>query len=262
MIDHDGTKERNLVNLTENDLDAPVSRIYAIDRFEALLATQLDSLPNPSKWPDKFENFFLSRTEVIDDVSGSAIPLTNLAEDWYGQCWSLHDETDAMWRIYSPDPIAKTGVKVRSTIRRLFDNLKRAATPGLALYLQCFVGRIRYMSEEQILSLMSGMTFNDGVMGGQGDRLAALLCIKRDAFSHENEVRLMFHDINPGNKRGASGLFALHADPHVLFDEIVLDPRLDDFTVTGMKTRLAAAGNRLPVRRSDLYQTPRFTISF
>lgn len=260
MSDPNQTNDRNLVNLTEADLDTPVYRIYALDRFESLLRSKKDALLNPSMWPDKFENFFLARTSVQDNVSGAAIPLANLAADWYGQCWSRHDETDAMWRIYSPDPLCKPGVKARSTVRRLFDNLKNAATPGVALYLQCFVGKIRYESEQNIRSLMSGMTFSAGVMGGQGDRLASLLCIKRDAFAHENEVRLMFHDT--ASNRGVDGVFTLDVDTHQLFDEVVLDPRLDDFGEDYIKARLAAAGNRLPVRRSDLYRTPSFTIPF
>ena len=260
MTNPDDTNERNLVNLTEADLDTPVYRIYPLERFESLLASQQDALPNPSRWPDKFENFFLSRTEVMDDVSGSAIPLTNLAEDWYGQCWSRREESDAMWRIYSPDAVAKPGVKVGTTIRKLFDNLKRAATPGIALYLQCFVGRLDYRTEAEISDFMRGMTFSKGVLGGQGEHLAAMLCIKRDAFKHEDEVRLMFHDV--ARNRGVGGVFHLRVDPHFMFDEVVLDPRLDDAAKTDIETRMKAAGSRLPVRRSDLYRTPRFTIPF
>ena len=51
---------------------------------------------------------------------------------------------------------------------------------------------------------------------------AALLCVKRDAFEHEDEVRLMFHDVAPD--RGVDGVFHLQLDPHFMFDEAVLDP--------------------------------------
>lgn len=139
------TTDKNLINLTDADLDQPIYRIYPIDRFEEMITNNEDALVNPRKWEDPFENFFLERTEVMDNVSGSAIPLKNLADDWYGQCWSLHDETDAMWRIYSSDFENNPGVKVQSTIRRLFDNLCQVSSS--APYLQYFIGKVKYFSE-------------------------------------------------------------------------------------------------------------------
>src|SRR5665213_451263 len=107
----------NRIGLFEEEFDLPIYRIYRLDRFEQLLKTNTDVLVNPSRWADPFENFFLSRT-AVQDISGS-IRLENLASDWYGQCWSFYEETDAMWRIYSPTTqrIEHTGVTVKSSIR-------------------------------------------------------------------------------------------------------------------------------------------------
>ena len=91
-----------------------------------------------------------------------------------------------MWRIYSPEPTMKVGVKVATTIRRLFQNLKRVGST--APYLQFFVGKISYPLEQQITRLMHGLTFADIAIGGQGDKFANLLCVKGEAFQHENEV--------------------------------------------------------------------------
>ena len=102
---------RNRIRLDENDLDSDVYRIYSLRRLELLFFSQTDALVSPEKWDDPFENFFLQRTEVHDAESGTNIPLNNLAKDWYGQCWSLNPETDAMWRIYSPDPVKCPGCK-------------------------------------------------------------------------------------------------------------------------------------------------------
>lgn len=250
--------DRNVIGLTESDLDLPIYRIYALDRFEPLLASGQDALVNPIKWEDPFENFFLERTEVRDDVSGTCISLKNLAEDWYGQCWSLHKETDAMWRIYSPDPKQGGGVKVRTTCRRLFENLKRAGST--APYLQFFIGRVTYMSQANIENLMRGLTFSDVAIGGQGDGFAKLLCIKRDTFQHENEIRLLFQDIDLPVKRGTKPVFKYSLDPNSLFDELVLDPRLEESDALALKARLHAAGCRLPIEQSSLYHVPRFII--
>jgi hypothetical protein len=255
------TNDRNLIRLAKADLDTAVYRIYALDRFETMLASNHDALVNPAKWQDPFENFFLERTEVMDDGSGTTIPLKNLAEDWYGQCWSLNEETDAMWRIYSPDPVKEVGVKVSTTIRRLFENLTRVPSP--APYLQFFVGRIAYLPEKEITRLMQGLTFADIAIGGQGYKFADLLCIKRDSFEHENEMRLLFQDVPfTDPKRGAGGVFRYSLDPHVVFDNVVLDPRLNDTDALALRQKLQTAGCRLPIEHSTLYQTPRFIIPF
>ena len=112
MIDPTDTTDRNLVNLTRAVLGTKVYRIYPLERFEAMLASRIDAVVSPTKWADPFENAFLERTSVMAGPSGPLIPLKNLATDWYGQCWSLREESDAMWRIYCPEPFGRAGVKV------------------------------------------------------------------------------------------------------------------------------------------------------
>lgn len=242
----------NRVGLSESDLDLPVYRIYNLKRFEQLLTVRTDALVNPSKWEDPFENFFLARTKVFDGAQ--QISLANLSSDWYGQCWSLNAETDAMWRIYSPDP--RVGVKVKSTIRKLFENLKRFGSP--APYLQFYVGRVLYMDQQQILDMMKGLTFSSLAIGGQGEGFAQLLCVKRTAFQHEQEVRLLFQDIEP--RRGKGKVLTFHLDPNSLFDEVVLDPRLPDIDRDSVRNSLLGSGCTLPISRSSLYETPQFVI--
>lgn len=254
----DDTTERNLVGVSAPDLDEYVYRIYAVDRFKSLLASKEDAVVNPTKWDDPFENFFLERTEVKDPATGSTIPLKNLAADWYGQCWSTNEETDAMWRIYSPDPLTRPGVKVRTTIRKIFDNIKLSGSP--APYLQFFIGKVKYCSENDIINLMSRLTFTDIAIGGQGDHFAELLCLKRTAFQHESEIRLLFQDVDLPSKRGGGGVYKYSLDPNMLFDEVILDPRLSDLDANKLQSDLVGAGCSLPIRRSDLYQVPRFII--
>jgi len=236
----------NRIGLFEEEFDLPIYRIYRLDRFEQLLKTNTDVLVNPSRWADPFENFFLSRT-AVQDISGS-IRLENLASDWYGQCWSFYEETDAMWRIYSPTTqrIEHTGVKVKSSIRRVFENLVRFESP--APYLQFFTGRVVYMEQHEIAKLMHDLTFQSIALGGQGEKFAQLLCVKRTAFRHENEMRLLFQDIQPN--RGVNGLLTFPLDANALFDEVILDPRLKDGDVGTVTADLVASGCKLPIRRS------------
>lgn len=255
------SKIRGLVHLSEEELDQPIYRIYALDRFKALVAAGQDALVHPTKWDDPFENFMLARTEVQDPGSRTSIPLRNLAEDWYGQCWSLTCESDAMWRIYSPSG-ASRGVKVKTTIRRLFDNL--TAVGPAEWPQQFFVGRIRYVNQAELDQMMARLTFADVAAGGQGTGFAELLCLKRDTFAHENEVRLLFQDMAlpdpPRPRLGSAGVFKYPLDAHYVFEDVVLDPRLEDTDFLAMKSELEAAGCRLPISKSSLYEVPRYVI--
>ena len=97
-----------------DDLDQSIFRIYSKDRFLRGVTKGRDALRNPSRWHDPFENFLLTRTQVA--VNGDSTDLKNLARDWYGQCRTTNSNTDAMWRVYSPNQI---GIQARTTIRKL-----------------------------------------------------------------------------------------------------------------------------------------------
>ena len=112
-------KADNLLDIP--DLDAPIYRIYSSSRFLDLACSRKNGLVKLRLWDDPFENFFL-RSEVTGP-GGEKISIENIAEDWYGQCWTLNADTDAMWRIYSHD---KDGIKIRTTIRKLFNSFYEA----------------------------------------------------------------------------------------------------------------------------------------
>lgn len=252
-------KEGNLIHLTDEELDTPIYRIYALENFKKLLASGRDALVSPRKWEDPFENFFLERTTAFDPASQTDVSLANLADDWYGQCWSRHAESDAMWRIYSPVAGKAPGVKVKTTIRRLFDNLNMA--PSRVAYLNFFVGKVDYYSEQKLASLMQSVSFSAIAIGGQGTGFADLLCVKRDTFIHENEVRLLFHDFDNA-KQGTNGLFFYPLNANLIFDEAILDPRLNAVDCATQEADLVNSGCTLKISQSTLYQVPAFKISF
>jgi hypothetical protein len=242
-------KDDNILGITK--LDEPIYRIYTKHWFLDLLKSGKNGLVKLRTWDDPFENFFL-RSEVID-TSGAKISLESLAEDWYGQCWTQNADTDAMWRIYSP---AKDGIKVRTTIRKLFDSFYDAADGYAAM--KFLIGKVAYQTEAQIAAFMGKTTFTDIAFGGQATGFAKLLCIKREAFVHENEVRLLFHDLDPKRGKGVAALFDF--DVNAICDEVVLDPRLEAAKFAALKAEIVAAGCKLPIVQSTLYQVPKFTL--
>ena len=242
-----------LINLDPADLDRWVYRIYSQPRFESLLVTGQDGLVNPRKWDDPFENFFLERTTAMT-ATGEPVSLGSLGDDWHGQCWSFTSESDAMWRIYSPSP--NNGIKVKARLGDLVDNLAGAGrTPSI----QCFAGSVRYMDPGQITALMSGLTVYDVAIGGNNARFAELMCVKREAFRHEDEMRLLFNDMQPAI-RGSNGVVSYPLDVNTLFKEVELDPRLTEPAAQALRMTLQAAGLKKTVQRSTLYEAPAFVI--
>src|SRR3954451_12475071 len=242
--------DENMIDIS--DKDASIYRIFSKQRFLEILTSGTNDLVSPSKWDDPFENFFLN--SKVKGENGENISMANIAAGWYGQCWTYNVDTDAMWRIYSSD---KKGVKVKTTVRKLFNSLYDAGD-GFAT-LKFFVGKVSYLTESEIKNFMSQITFWQIARGGQGDKFAKLLCIKREAFHHENEVRLLYQDVESQmivNSGAASFKFEVNS----ILDEIVLDPRLDSTEVKLMETELKNAGCTVPIAQSTLYRVPKFEI--
>ena len=90
----------NFLHLLAADLDKPVYRIMPLKRLIECLVVKKLTLLKPKKWDDPFENWLLSATvEAASGELGTMQPIRNAV---FGLCWTLHRETDAMWRIYSP----------------------------------------------------------------------------------------------------------------------------------------------------------------
>lgn len=154
-----------------------------------------NGLVSPKLWDDPFENFFLNCTAVTNE--GEYVNMSSLANSWYGQCWTYNQDSDAMWRIYSPK---KDGVKVSTTIRKLFSSIFN--TPDPFAHLKYFIGKVNYLEREDIEGyIIKTTTFNELALGGSANGFAQTLCMKRKEFSHESEVRLLFNDTdkNIGN---------------------------------------------------------------
>lgn len=103
-------------------------------------------------WDDPFENFILQgrgRTSNGRTVS------FGMRESLFGQCWTLNWESDAMWRIYSPD---KNGVKIRTTIKKLFESIYNAIPTGKR-NVSCFIGKVEYLLNYSEIGLKRNVLF-------------------------------------------------------------------------------------------------------
>jgi hypothetical protein len=106
-----------IINLNGSEFDIPIYRIMPIDRLLQCFEEKSLVLLPPKKWDDPFENLLLS-SQVTVSASVEVGGMERIRDQVFGQCWTLHRETDAMWRIYSPD---KGGAKVKTTPRKLLE---------------------------------------------------------------------------------------------------------------------------------------------
>ena len=86
-----------------------------------------------------------------------------------------------------------------------------------------------------------------------------MLCVKREAFEHEHEVRLLFQDLILKRSEGDFTLFDF--DVNAICDDVVLDPRLDEAQVVAFREDYFSCRMPLPVSQSPLYRPPKFVIS-
>jgi hypothetical protein len=247
----------NLIFLTDNELDKPIYRVFSFERLEEIFQENKLTLVKPLLWDDPFENFILNSTGILPDGREFQI---GYRDTFYGQCWSLTKESDAMWRIYSPN---KNGVKVKTTIRKLFAPLflvggEHRKMNGNVYNLTSFVGKVNYADTKTLISMlkdekrMSGKIFDQSGWGQ-----ASTFYFKRIAFKHEKEIRIIYN----GHNNSQFDTFKLDINPNELFDQIVFDPRMTEQDYLAQKERIKQWGFKKSIIQSGLYKLKTFTIS-
>ena len=234
-----------LMDITNSELDKPIYRIISLERLLELFVTEKNTLIKPKYWEDVFENFILKSPVKLR--SGDVAEY-NFYDRMYGQCWSLHKASDAMWRIYSSD---KKGLRIRTTIRKLADSLENAQA-SLA-EVRCRVGKVKYLSDKKLMQVANS-TFDDTGIGV--DEIFRSLLVKRRAFVHENEVRALYQEL--GDDSFSNDLYQYKIDPHEMIDQIMIDPRRSYEEFCGLKKIIQkATGFRGEIKRSLLYTLPK-----
>ena len=247
-----------LIRIT--DPDKPIYRIFPLWFLEeALRLRQLVLIP-PRSWEDPYE------------IVGDAIQVSRWEGDrWqqeiinqslppaYAQCWSETSESDTLLRAYSrvvKDPHfgrntcpRDEGVRVRTTPRKLLRAIiegTRSAPKG-----SCFLGSVQYLSEEGVLQTIANAI---GHVGKEVFRIpsnrAKLLLLKRMAFAHEAEIRIIYVR---DQSEPALPLLRVPIRPNEVFDQITFDPRLSAFERVERETVIRSLGYEGELTESLLY---------
>lgn len=256
----------NLINLDEQDLEKNIYRIYSLNYFLDMLKTNNNVLVRTSRWEDPFENFILNSTGRLP--SGQLFKIES-RDKYFGQCWSLKKESDAMWRIYSQHIknektgeliIDNIGVKVKSTIGKVFEPLfnlqKNSINPynGLPYNLSSFIGKVEYKSKKDLVEILN-KDVSKYVFDQSGKGQASTLMLKRIAFTHEKEVRIihLFDECEESDK-----IYLYPIDPNYCFEEVVVDPRIPKENYLKIKSQIEKAGYKNKVIQSGLYKIENF----
>ena len=233
------------------DWDQEIYRIFSKSRFIELLDTKKNGLVHPSLWDDPMENFFFQCIAV--NKEGEHISLKEISRSWFGQCWTTNVESDAMWRIYSHD---KSGVKVKTTIRKLFASIYDEKDDYRGL--KYFIGEVEYQSKEEIENFLSNTSFTDLAFGGQAYKFANTFFTKRLEFLHEKEVRILFYDTE--KKYYGQDVAHFNFLYEILLDEVIIDPRMTTSEFEATKAEFKKHGCNINITQSELYRVDLQTI--
>ena len=232
-------KQQNVLNGL--DLDKPIYKYIPLKYVLAMFKTKELYMGKVKNWEDTYENFFLKQDFRVHD---KILRADHLSDQIYGQSWTLLNESDAMWRIYSNiKKINEVAIKVKTTSRKLFDAIytddKCMATTS--------IGLVKYYYKNELIRWLKNLNLKGAEEFGK--HVVPSMYIKRKPFAHELEVRpIVFLDHDAG-----AGL-SYDIDPSALFDEFVIDPRLDKGKATKVMTKLLKAiGDPQKVKQSSLY---------
>jgi hypothetical protein len=241
------------------DPDAPLFRIFTRPALEEVLRSRRLALVAPSRWPDPLDDLASGAVLVGGPDSDSRrTPLKPYLRPIYGQCWSAI-ESDTLLRAYSRiDRDPRTGrlqqpecegVQVRSTARKLLAAARRWTDDSRRL--QAFVGAVRYGTRGEVAAELASLIGQHGPeAAGRGELRARTALLKRRAFQHEAEVRLLcvFDEAECPNE-----VMKMTVDPSEMVEEISFDPRLDPAEREDRERHVRALGYTGAVRRSELY---------
>jgi Ca2+/Na+ antiporter len=59
-------------------------------------------LARPCLWQDKFEHFIFKCKEVYGIRTNANIGISNLADQYYAQCWTVVEESSMQWQVNKP----------------------------------------------------------------------------------------------------------------------------------------------------------------
>lgn len=241
----------NIIKSRNEEKDIFLYRVITLEQFLFILMGDLKSkshemqntLVRPWMWEDPFE-------KMLDDKSVHF----NKAR-WFGQCWSLEEESDSIWRSFTQNRKTRC-VKIKVSIKNLRESLHSVKDSKARFILS----PLAYINEEDIKETAKVISkfsqFANGVKELEKPQFVAeitLLLSKRYQYKSENEVRLLVY-VKGEKKEKKTWSYPFDVNRYV--DEVVFDPDTPDYYQNNyieLLGRLGLENVDKKVRFSNLY---------
>lgn len=163
------------------DKDVFLYKIFSYENFLKWIKNDEVRFNQVSKWEDVYELFLFKQNYKNN---GNNIDFDSASKAIYGQSWSLDGNSDALWRIYSPD---KLSVKIKVSTNKIIEllNNSNALTQKAGIY----IGKVEYYDEKTIIDKIKNEYIPNGIL--LEETIVDSLFVKRDSFSYEKEVRIV-----------------------------------------------------------------------
>lgn len=217
---------------------------YVLNMFD----NKVIRFDNIRKWEDVYENFVDKENIQLQNSTRSDIPRSQ----YFGQSWTVQEESDAMWRIYSP---TRQSVRVKTVYPLIFGGCSSWNSKNKDNPMWTTIDYVSYADEGEINKwLVSNSPMNYWAfyeMQTEG------LFIKRLEFDHEKEVRVILRN----DKIENLDYIEIDFDPYKVFREIVIDPRVSEDEYRQQRDCLVERGYDITkIRKSTLYDFKRVSL--
>lgn len=212
-------------------------RYMSLAQFLSIVENKKLFLNKVKQWEDTWEcpN---DQLPIITDSGKKIISESSISSSTVGQCWTYEKDSDAMWRIYSPD---RQGIMIETTVDSFFEinNLRRAV-----------LAKVLYFNISNYIDKYNEISNNKSY------RYAKDMALKREAFKHENEVRLLvcLQGYKEFEKWWSIPVVGFEINPLSFIKSITFDPRADEWFVNTMKKYCKSHGFICPIEKSTLYE--------
>ena len=227
-------------------------KIIPLKHILSMLVNNIIRVSNVMKWEDIYENYFLKQQFTLE---GKIVDVRTVANNYFGMCWTLNEETDAMWRIYSLcgssfTDLDNVGIRVETTASQLLNALW-----GKIYDSPATVGIVEYRTRDSIdghIAHLERPNINNEITNS--------LFTKRQEFEHENEARIII-GVGTDVLSDFREFFDVDFNPYELFNSFMIDPRATTDQEEEIKKLLFERGvNDGILSKSNLYTFTQQTI--
>lgn len=240
-------KSQHIFYIDSTEHENSIYRIFPFDSLLELLIENKLTLVKTKFWEDPYENYIFKCNWSMQD--GTKVDPKGMIDQIFGQCWSETEESDAMWRIYSPD---YKSIRVKTKINKLFNVI--FDDHSYDSLTKSFIGRVQYDSKTNIQNYISNFNNPHPIIKDTTSQIMIDAHLwKRQEFAHENEIRIM-HTCDSSSPLKNKPVVKFDINPNDLIEEITLDPRIDKRFETIFTETIRRMGYTGTINKSVLYK--------